>query len=148
MPRVSPEKKIIDRLIIYYLKIKAGLYSLLHLKGVEQIRKLKQQHKGIQLKMAELLKIIHAIEEFQECRLLIFGLGMTPPFGVRSIIRDRLFSWKTKSTGSKKSPMIFLNWRHTGSRIQTTSLNGRSSLINRKNLKWNFPLRSQIINGM
>lgn len=80
MPRVSPEKKIIDRLIISYLKIKAGLYSLLHLKGVEQIRKLKQQHKGIQLKMAELLKIIHAIEEFEECRLLIFGLGNDSSF--------------------------------------------------------------------
>jgi len=80
MESVKRKKRGIDYLIIFYLKCKAGLYSLLHLKGVLQIRKVKKEHKGIQLKMAELLKIIHAIEEFEACRLLIFGLGNDSSF--------------------------------------------------------------------
>lgn len=80
MESVKRKKRGVDYLIIFYLKCKACLYSLLHIKGVLQIRKVKREHKGIQLKMAELLKIIHAIEEFEECRLLIFGLGNDSSF--------------------------------------------------------------------
>ena len=77
---VRPPKRTIDYLSITYYKLKAGMYIILHLKKTREIRNLKRQHQGIQLKMIELLKVTRAIEEFESCKMLIFGLGNDSAF--------------------------------------------------------------------
>jgi len=80
MESVSPKKSIGDKFVSLFLKIKAATYSLLHIQDLIRIRKLRRAHEGIQLKPAELIKILHAIAEFEHCKLLVFGLGNDSPF--------------------------------------------------------------------
>jgi hypothetical protein len=45
-----------------------------------RVVKLRRAHEGIQLKPAEIIKILHAISEFESCKMLVFGLGNDSPF--------------------------------------------------------------------
>jgi len=52
------------------------------LEGFSQSIKLRNQFKGIQLQVAELLRIVHAIRSSERCNMLVFGLGNDSPFWV------------------------------------------------------------------
>lgn len=41
---------------------------------------LRKRYGGIQLKVAELLRIVNAVRDSEDCRLLIFGMGYDSPF--------------------------------------------------------------------
>jgi len=62
------------------LKVKAIAYSLLNLRDLFRVVKLRKQNEGIQLRAAELIKIFHAIDKFEQCNMLVFGLGNDSPF--------------------------------------------------------------------
>lgn len=80
MKRVSPERNSRDKIESFLLKVKAASYSLFHLKDLFRVIKLRHKHEGIQLKPAEIIKILHAIESFETCNMLVFGLGNDSPF--------------------------------------------------------------------
>lgn len=63
-----------------YSKFMGNMYCVFHLAKALQVRKVKKKHSGIQLKLAEILKVKECIDSFENCRLLIFGLGNDSPF--------------------------------------------------------------------
>lgn len=89
MDRVTPKKTSRIRMEAALLKVRAFLYSLLHLCDLIRIRRIRSAYEGIQLKAAELIKIYRAISEFESCSLLIFGLGNDSPFWCRVNHRGR-----------------------------------------------------------
>ncbi len=60
-------------------KIRSFPYCLNYLKDCCLVRRIRKQFAGIQLKTIELLRIIHAIREFEHCNMLVFGLGNDSP---------------------------------------------------------------------
>lgn len=64
----------------FLLKAKTVAYSLYHVKDLIRVVRLRMRHEGIQLRSAELIKIFHAIGKFDQCKLLVFGLGNDSPF--------------------------------------------------------------------
>ncbi len=80
MEGVMPRKSNNDLIEDLLLKVKALVFSLLHLKDLFQVVKLRDQHEGIQLKTAEIIKIFQAIRKFGQCKMLVFGLGNDSPF--------------------------------------------------------------------
>lgn len=63
-----------------FLKGKALVYFIFHLRDFVLVARLRKRYEGIQLKMAEILKIYRAIHTFEACNMLIFGLGNDSPF--------------------------------------------------------------------
>lgn len=63
-----------------YSKLKGNIYCLFHLSKAMQLRKVKKRHSGIQLKMAEILKVKECLDSFERCRFLVFGLGNDSSF--------------------------------------------------------------------
>jgi len=80
MKSVTPRRSSRDKIESFLLKVKAFAFSLLNLRDLFQVVKLRSQHKGIQLKPAEIIKIFHAIRKFGKCKMLVFGLGNDSPF--------------------------------------------------------------------
>jgi len=80
MDSVTPKKSSRDHIESLLLKGKALAYSLLHLQDLFRVVKLRSQHEGIQLKPAEVIKIFKAIGKFDQCKMLVFGLGNDSPF--------------------------------------------------------------------
>jgi len=80
MESVTPKKTNRDKVETLLLKVKALAYPLFRLKDFIQVAKLRNQHEGIQLKPAELIKIYQAIRKFSNCNMLVFGLGNDSPF--------------------------------------------------------------------
>jgi len=80
MKSVSPKKNNCDKIGSFLLKVKAASYSLFHVKDLIRVLKLRRKHEGIQLKPAEIIKVFHAIESFESCNMLVFGLGNDSPF--------------------------------------------------------------------
>ena len=80
MESVTPRKSSRDQIESLLLKGKALVFTLLHLQDLLRVLKLRSQHEGIQLKPAELIKIIQAIRQFSQCKMLVFGLGNDSPF--------------------------------------------------------------------
>jgi len=80
METVTAKKGRRDKNETFLLKVKAVFYSLFHLQDLFRVVKLRNVHEGIQLRSAELIKIFHAIEEFEQCNMLVFGLGNDSPF--------------------------------------------------------------------
>ena len=99
MNRVTPKKTLCIRLGILLLKIKAGWYSMLHLRELFRVSKFRKEHDGIQLKPVELMKISRAVSEFESCRMLVFGLGNDSLFwyrtnhGGRTVFLEDLEPW-------------------------------------------------------
>jgi len=63
-----------------YSKLKGNIYYLFHLAEALQVGKVKKKHTGIQLKMAEILKVKECLDSYENCRFLVFGLGNDSPF--------------------------------------------------------------------
>ena len=90
------------RIEVFLLKIKAALYAMLHLSDLLRILRLRGGFEGIQLKQAELLKIYHAINQFESCRMLVFGMGYDSPFWHRinskgsTVFLENLEPWYEK----------------------------------------------------
>lgn len=80
MESVVPRKKFRDRVELRLLRLKAIAYSLSNIRDLFRVIKLRNQHSGIQLRPAELIKVFNAINEFEHCRMLVFGLGNDSPF--------------------------------------------------------------------
>jgi hypothetical protein len=78
-----------DRIEVFLLKIKAALYAMFHVGDLIRILRLRGAFEGIQLKQAELLKICHAINKFESCRMLVFGMGYDSAFWHRINNRGR-----------------------------------------------------------
>lgn len=102
---VTPEKTWQDKIESFLLKIKAVAYSLAHLQELIQVSRLRKQHGGIQLRPAEVIKIVHATRKFGECKMLVFGLGNDSPFwceinhGGRTVFLEDFQPWFDKITG-------------------------------------------------
>lgn len=80
MTNVGPEKTFSYRAERLVLKAKAAAFAMFHLQDLLKVNKLRRKHEGIQLRSAELIKVFHAISEFEHCKLLVFGLGNDSPF--------------------------------------------------------------------
>jgi uncharacterized protein (TIGR01627 family) len=80
MESVSAKKNRADKYESFWLKVKAMAYSLIHLRGLLYVSKLRKKHGGIQLRPAEIIKIAHAVGKFDACKMLVFGLGNDSPF--------------------------------------------------------------------
>ena len=65
------------------------MYCIYFLIECFRIRRLRNQFKGIQLKAVELIRIVHAINEFDKCRFLVFGLGNDSPFWHKANLNGR-----------------------------------------------------------
>ncbi len=89
MDSVTAKKSKRDKVESFLLKVKAIAYSLFNFKDLFRVVKLLKQYAGIQLRPAELIKIFHAIREFEQCNMLIFGLGNDSPFWCRANSNDR-----------------------------------------------------------
>lgn len=105
MEKVSAKKSKGDKFESFRLKIKAIAYSLYHLRGLLYVSKLRKKHSGIQLKPAEIIKIAHAVESFDQCKMLVFGLGNDSPFWCeinkkgRTVFLEDFQPWFDKITG-------------------------------------------------
>lgn len=80
METVTAKKSRRDKNETFLLKVQAVFYSLFHIQDLFRVVRLRNAHEGIQLRSAELIKIFHAIEEFEQCNMLVFGLGNDSPF--------------------------------------------------------------------
>lgn len=105
MMNVGPKKNCRYRIEKLLLKIKAVAYSAFHLQDLLRVNRLRRAHEGIQLKPAELIKVFHAIAEFEHCKLLVFGLGNDSPFWReansqgRTVFLEDYKPWYDKITG-------------------------------------------------
>lgn len=105
MISVTAKKSPRDKTESFFLKIKAVVYSSLHLRDLFRVVKLRGAHEGIQLRPAELIKIFKAIAEFEHCKLLVFGLGNDSPFWCeankngRTVFLEDFKPWYDKITG-------------------------------------------------
>ena len=105
MKSVTPKKSSSDKIESFLLKVKAASFSLFHLKDLTRVNKLRRAHEGIQLKPAEIIQIIHAIESFETCNMLVFGLGNDSPFWCeanrqgRTVFLEDFQPWFNKITG-------------------------------------------------
>jgi hypothetical protein len=84
MESVTIKKSIRIRIGTFLLKVKATAYSMFHLRELSVVRKLLGQFEGVQLKPSEMIKIFHAIDQFDKCNMLVFGLGNDSPFWCRA----------------------------------------------------------------
>jgi len=62
---------------------------MFHLRALLRVLRVRNSFDGIQLRPAELLKITHAVSEFESCNMLVFGLGYDSPFWSRVNGRGR-----------------------------------------------------------
>lgn len=84
MESVRAKKRFRHKVESFLLKVKAIAYSLFNLQDLFRVVKLRKQHDGIQLRPAELIKIFQAIRSFEQCNMLVFGLGNDSPFWCRA----------------------------------------------------------------
>lgn len=90
----------------FLLKAKAVAYSLFNLKDLIRVVRLRNRHGGIQLRPAEIIKIVHATRKFETCRMLVFGLGNDSPFWCeinskgRTVFLEDYKPWYDKITTS------------------------------------------------
>jgi hypothetical protein len=89
MESITERKSRRDKSESFLLKLKAVAYSLFNLRDLFRVIRLRNKHGGIQLRPAELIKVFHSIRKFDQCRLLIFGLGNDSPFWVDANSRGR-----------------------------------------------------------
>ncbi len=89
MESVTKKKNSRDKVDSFQLKLKAVAYSILNLQDLIRVLKLRKQQEGIQLRPAELIKIFHAIRKFDQCKMLVFGLGNDSPFWCRANSKGR-----------------------------------------------------------
>ena len=105
MESVSTKKTRSDKFESFRLKSKAIVYSLIHLRGLLHVVKLRKRIGGIQLRPAEIIKIAHAIRQFDHCKMLVFGLGNDSPFWYeinskgRTVFLEDFQPWFDKITG-------------------------------------------------
>jgi hypothetical protein len=89
MGNITERKRSWERVEPILLKSKAVAYSLSNLRDFFRVVRLRNRHEGIQLRPAELIKIVHAIGKFERCNLLIFGLGNDSPLWVEANSQGR-----------------------------------------------------------
>jgi len=105
MPNITPRKQKGDKVESFLLKSKARLYCLAHLKDTFRLMRQRRHHIGMQLKTTEAIKVVHAIEQFDQCNLLVFGLGNDSPFWCeankngRTVFLEDYQPWYDKITG-------------------------------------------------
>jgi len=105
MESVSTKKNRSDKFESFRLKIKAMAYSLIHLRGLVYVAKLRKKLGGIQLRPPEVIKIAHAVRKFDHCKMLVFGLGNDSPFWCeinrkgRTVFLEDFQPWFDKITG-------------------------------------------------
>lgn len=84
MESVIAKKRFRDKVESFLLKVKTIAFPLFNLQDLFRVVKLRKQHAGIQLRSAEIIKIFHSIREFEQCNMLVFGLGNDSPFWCRA----------------------------------------------------------------
>lgn len=105
MPEITPEKQKGDKLESFRLKSRARLYCLAHPGDTFRLMRRRRRYKGMQLKTIEAIRVIHAIEQFEKCNLLVFGLGNDSPFWCeankkgRTVFLEDFQPWFDKITG-------------------------------------------------
>ena len=148
MESVTPKKSSRDHFEALLLKAKALAFSMFHLQDLIQVVKLRSKHEGIQLKPAEIIKIIQAISKFDQCKMLVFGLGNDSPFWCsangkgRTVFLEDFQPWYDKVTESIRT------LRPTRSPIHVTLLSGKSCWTNLSNWQWTCLRKSPVTTGM
>lgn len=105
MDSITDRKSSQDKVESFLLKVKAVAYSLLNLKDLFRVIRLRNHYGGIQLRPAEIIKIVHATRKFEHCNMLIFGLGNDSPFWCeinskgRTVFLEDFQPWYDKITG-------------------------------------------------
>ncbi|MBA7534686.1 hypothetical protein ES705_26935 [subsurface metagenome] len=108
---VIRKKRDLNQILESFIqKIRSRLYCWYYWKDYFEVLRLRKQYEGIQLKAAELLRIVHIIRKFNHCRLLVFGLENDSPFwgevnkNGRNVFLEDYEPWFDKITN--EFPMI------------------------------------------
>lgn len=105
METIVERKNGRDKVGSFHLKVKAVAYSLLNMQDLIRVIRLRNHHGGIQLRPIEIIKIAHATRKFEQCNMLIFGLGNDSPFWCeinskgRTVFLEDYKPWYDKITG-------------------------------------------------